>query len=276
MYDKYFETFLRFPEFKTRAVTLSFDDGSIDDRKMVEILNQYKIKCTFNLNSGRIEGNESKVQFEEFNELYNGHEIACHTYTHPHLDNLDLGGIAYQITRDREALEEKTGKIIEGFAYPFGLSEAEGMVDCIKNCGVSYGRTTVATHNFDLPNDYLRWNPTCHQADPELEKLAEEFFKPDDWEHSWRIRPLLFYIWGHSYEFKDKWKNLEKICRLIGGRQEVWYATNIEIINYISAFRALRRSVNGKYIYNPTDTDVYIYASNKNILLKKGEITVIE
>lgn len=26
---------LRFPEFKTRAITLSFDDGHIDDRKMV-------------------------------------------------------------------------------------------------------------------------------------------------------------------------------------------------------------------------------------------------
>ena len=51
---QYNEMILRFPDFKTRAVTLSFDDGAIDDRKMVEILNSYGIKCTFNLNSERL------------------------------------------------------------------------------------------------------------------------------------------------------------------------------------------------------------------------------
>lgn len=38
---KYYELFLRYPEFKTRAVTFSFDDGYIYDRKMIEILNHH-------------------------------------------------------------------------------------------------------------------------------------------------------------------------------------------------------------------------------------------
>lgn len=273
---KYGELFLRFPGFKTRAVTFSFDDGNIDDRQMVEILNRYGIKCTFNINSGKIEGNAKKVQFEEFEELYECHEIASHTYTHPHLNNLDLGGITYQIIKDRETLEEKTGKIIEGFAYPFGLRETDGMVDCIKNSGIRYGRTAAATHQFDLPTDYLRWNPTCHQADPKLPELAESFFKPDDMEPTWRIKLQLFYIWGHSYEFKDKWEQLESICETVGGRENVWYATNGEIIDYISAFKALRRSVKSNIIYNPTDTDIYVRVCGKDVLLKKGETTVIE
>lgn len=178
----YCELFMRFPQFKTRAVTLSFDDGYIDDRKMIEILNRYGVKCTFNLNGGTIEGNSAKVQFEEFDELYKGHEIAAHTYTHPHLNTLDLGGIAYQIIKDREILEEKTGELIRGFAYPYGLSETDGMIECIKSCGIEYGRTTVSTHNFELPKDYLRWNPTCHQADSKFPELAENFFKSDDIE----------------------------------------------------------------------------------------------
>lgn len=273
---KYDELFLRFPGFKTRAVTFSFDDGSIDDRQMVEILNRYGIKCTFNINSGSIEGNVSKVQFEEFEELYKCHEIASHTYTHPHLDNLDLGGITYQIIKDRETLEEKTGKIIEGFAYPFGLRETDGMIDCIKNSGIRYGRTTAATHNFELPTDYLRWNPTCHQEDPKLPELAESFFKPDDMEHPWRIKLQIFYIWGHSYEFTDRWEQLESICEIVGGCENVWYATNGEIIDYISAFNALRRSVKSNIVYNPTATDVFVRVCDKDILLKKGETTVIE
>lgn len=273
---KYNQISLRFPGFKTRAVTLSFDDGKIDDKQMIEILNRYDIKCTFNLNSGLIEGDKNRVRFEEFAELYKGHEIAAHTFTHPQLNNLDLGGIAYQIIKDRELLEEKTGQLIEGLAYPFGLIETEGMIDCIKNCGIKYGRTVVATHNFNLPSDYLRWNPTCHQADEKIFELAEEFFKSDDMEHPWRIKPLLFYIWGHSYEYKGNWEKLENICKVIGKKENVWYATNMEIIDYISAFNALRRSVDGKIIHNPTNVDVFVALNGNNyVLIEKCKTTVL-
>ncbi|MBR4887846.1 MAG: polysaccharide deacetylase family protein [Clostridia bacterium] len=272
----YTELFLRFPDYKTRAVTLSYDDGKSEDRKMVEILNKYGVKCTFNLNAGKIEGDDNRVQFEEFAALYEGHEIACHTLTHPHLNNLDVGGIAYQIVKDRELLEEKTGKIIRGFAYPFGLAERPGMVDCIGSCGIRYGRTTVSTYGFDLPVDYLRWHATCHQADPKLPELAKEFFKPDDLEHPWRIRPQLFYIWGHSYEYAGCWEKLEEMCALVGGKENVWYATNMEIVDYVSAFRSLQRSVNGKIIHNPTNVDVFVVADNKNIFIAKGATVTIE
>ena len=271
----YSELFLRFPDFKTRAVTLSFDDGKAEDRKMVEILNQYGVKCTFNLNAGKIIGDDNRVQFEEFEDLYRGHEIACHTLTHPHLDNLDAGGIAYQVVKDRELLEEKTGKIIQGFAYPFGLAERPGMVDCIGSCGIRYGRTTVSTYGFDLPVDALRWHPTCHQADPRLPELAERFFQPDDTEHPWRIRPLLFYIWGHSYEYAGCWEKLENICKLVGGKENVWYATNMDVVNYVDAFKSLRRSADGSIVHNPTDVDVFVVANNRNVVLKKGETVVL-
>ena len=44
--------FLRFPEWKYKAVTLSYDDGTVYDRKLIDILDKYGLKCTFNLNSG--------------------------------------------------------------------------------------------------------------------------------------------------------------------------------------------------------------------------------
>lgn len=272
---KYYEMILRFPEFKRRALTLSFDDGRVEDRKMIEILNRYGIKCTFNLFSGCI-GDNDRVQFDELNSLYEGHEIACHSYTHPHLNNLDLGGVAYQIIKDREILEEKTGRIVEGFAYPFCLEETEGMVDCIKSCGIKYGRTTVTTYNFNLPNDFLRWHPTCWQTDDKIFGLAEEFLKPDNLANFWRLKPLLFCIGGHSYEYKNNWERLENICKAVGGKENVWYATNIEIMNYISAFRSLRRSVNGKIVYNPTDIDVFVTVNGKGVLIEKGKTTVLD
>ena len=44
---------MRFPEGKSKAITLSYDDGVFSDYKLVQILNRYGLKCTFNLNSGR-------------------------------------------------------------------------------------------------------------------------------------------------------------------------------------------------------------------------------
>ena len=44
------KVYMRLKGGKTKVVTLSYDDGRNFDRKMVEILNKYGIKCTFNLN----------------------------------------------------------------------------------------------------------------------------------------------------------------------------------------------------------------------------------
>ena len=276
MYN-YIELFLRFPEFKTRAVTFSYDDGYIEDRQLVSVLNRYGMKGTFNINAGNIQGNARKIPLEEMVALYQGHEIASHSFTHPHLDSLDSGGIAYQIIRDREALEEIVAKPVTGFAYPYGLkSDGDRIAACLQNCGIRYARTTVSTHDFALPENPLFWNPTCHHADSALLTLAEAFFKPDDLEHPWRITPQLFYIWGHSYEFQNNWTLLEQICQTFGNTPRVWYATNGEIIDYIHAFRALRRSANGQYIYNPTDTDIYVVANGKQVVLKKATLTTLK
>ena len=272
-----YELFLRFPEFKTRAVTFSYDDGDLSDRDMIAILNRYGMKATFNLNAGRIVDHPQRVQFEDFEEVYRGHEIASHTFTHPHLNNLDLGGIAYQIVKDRELLEEAVQKPVQGFAYPYGLKqEFPDMVNCLKCCGLRYARTIRNSHRFVLPEDFLRWDPTCHHEDPEFDQLADKFFKPDDLEHPWRIKLKLFFIWGHSREFNGNWELLDRICRRLANKENVWYATNGEIVDYVSAFYALRRSVNGKFIHNPTDVDLYVCVNKKDIILEKGKITTLE
>ena len=56
--------FLRFPEGKTKAVTLSYDDGNLSDLKLTEIMGKYGIKCTFNLLGSLVE-NESRLTVEQ-------------------------------------------------------------------------------------------------------------------------------------------------------------------------------------------------------------------
>ena len=264
------ELFLRYPGFKTKALTLSYDDGVYQDRRMIEVLNRHNLKCTFNINGGLI-GNGNRLPAEELPALYAGHEVAIHTLTHPHLQNLTLGQVAYQATEDRRILEEIFRKPIEGMAYPYGLSETPGQVDTLASCGVRYARTTVSTESFGLPTDYLRWHPTCHHANPRLKEMFANFMTPDDWEHPWRISCKLMYIWGHSYEFDDKWDTLDEMCELVSGHEEIWYATNGEIIDYLDAYRHLRCSINNKMIHNPTDITLYLFANNQNWVLNPGE-----
>ena len=71
-----------FPGGKHKALTLSYDDGKEEDRRLVALFNKYGIKGTFHINAG-IKNDPKRIKPEEFAELYKGHEIACHTYTHP-------------------------------------------------------------------------------------------------------------------------------------------------------------------------------------------------
>ena len=267
------ELFMRFPGFKTKAVTLSYDDGKIFDRKMVEILNHYGLKCTFNLNSKYL-NSDGTVKTDEINDLYKGHEIAVHTHSHPHLENLDDAVIANEIIKDREILEGITQKIIKGMAYPFGLND-DRVLNILKNCGIEYARTTHCTSNFSLPQDFLKWNPTCHHSSSNINELIEKFLEDEDLQHPWRITAKVFYIWGHSYEFENKFEVLEDICEKLGKKNDVWYATNGEIYNYVNQYKKLKFSANGNIIYNPTSTDLYFFTNNKDYELHSGEIITI-
>ena len=237
-------------------------------------MDQFRLKCTFNLNSGAL-GNDRHVTAEEVAELYRNHEVVVHSLT-PHLEDLNPEKIAYQVIEDRKNLEDLIHKPVTGMAYPYGLvGEYPKMVDTIGNCGIRYARTTNNTRSFQLPMDYQRWHPTCHQTDPRLFELIEAFQQPIDTTAPSRVRVQLLYIWGHSYEYKNEWPRLETMCQKIAGDETVWYATNSEIIDYLDSWRSLRASADGKYVYNPTSTRIWVYTDNGNKILEPGVITEI-
>ena len=162
--------FMRFPNGCAKALTLSYDDGVEQDIKLMEILDKYGLKCTFNLNSGRF-APEDKVYPEgtihrplsksRVTEIYknSGHEVAVHGHLHPWLETLPPAAVVLDVIKDREALEDQFGTIIRGMAYPYG-TYSDSVVECLKNCGIVYSRTTKATMKFDLPTDWLRMSAT--------------------------------------------------------------------------------------------------------------------
>ena len=89
---------------------------------------------------------------------------------------------------------------------------------------------------------------------------------------------MLFYVWGHSYEFdrNDNWDHLERICEQISGKSDVWYATNMEIYDYVEAYRSLIFSADGLRVYNPTLVKIWFNLDGKDYSIASGETLICE
>lgn len=242
----------RYPQAKRKALTLSYDDGSHQDYRLVEIMNRYGIRGTFHLNSGSL-GTENRVKEEDVAMLYRGHEVSSHTLTHPDLRSQPDFKVMEEVLEDRRNLERLAGYPVRGMSYPYG-THSPAVASLLGRLGIEYSRTTAAHQTFELPENFLLWHPTCHHRDRCLDKL-KEFEQP----RPWTLMPL-FYLWGHSYEFdtNDNWDLIEEFCKRAGGNEDVWYATNIEICDYVRAVRGLRFSVEGDMVYNPSGQTVWI------------------
>ena len=254
--------FMRFEGGKPKAFTLSYDDDTRPDIRFCEIIDKYGLKCTFNINSGLFKKDDDtsnsrtlrRTEGIEFFKkcLSNGHEIAVHGYKHPWLESLPPSMATLDVLTDRIELEKIFGGIIRGMAYPQGTYD-DDVVNCLRACGIAYSRTTKTTDRFDIPTDWLRMPATCHHNSPKLMELAEKFVSKK------KPQPQLFYVWGHAYEFddNDNWNVIEDLAKYIGGRDDIWYATNIEIYEYIDDYNRLVFSADGQTVYNPTNRTLY-------------------
>lgn len=224
-----------------KAVTFSYDDGICQDRRLVEIFNKYGLKCTFNLNTG-IQSPEScfdienvhisRMEQEGLEELYRGHEIALHGYTHASPSGVteqeDVAkALEQEYLWDARNIEKLYGKYPVGMAYAYGDCPST-VVEYLKSIGIKYGRTVGSTHKFQMPENPMLLEATCHHNDEKLFELAEEFLQAEGNEEE----PMLFYVWGHSYEFdvNDNWDRIEKFCQMISGQKDVFYGTNAQCL----------------------------------------------
>ena len=109
-----------------------------------------------------------------FCSLYKGHEIATHTMTHPTIARCPMTAVAREILEDRSGLEQITGTIIRGHAYPNG-SYNEEIKELFRQLGIAYARVVEPVADFALPTDPMEWHPTCHHDAPDLMEKAAFF-----------------------------------------------------------------------------------------------------
>ena len=229
-----------------KAVTFSYDDGITQDVQMIELMNKYGLKGTFNLNSqllgttiflaGKLPSGTAyrichyKLRPEDVKYVYDGHEVAVHTLDHLNLTTLPDDQVIRQVEQDRLNLSELAGYEVVGMAYPCGgVNNDDRVAQLIReHTGVRYARTTTTNNRFDVQENLFRFDPTSYHHDFKgMKQLAEQLIasKPD--------KPQIFYIWGHSYEqdFRSEyWVQLEEFFQLISGHDDIFYGTNTEVL----------------------------------------------
>ena len=275
--------YLRFPGGRAKAVTLSYDDGAKADVRLCERLNRSDLKCTFNLVSSMVQDeNRMPKEFIRTEVLGKGHEIATHGEYHRGLDVArSIEGIRDTLNCRLE-LEKEFGIIVRGMAFPdrtvnkTKAPEAYARIRTfLEELEIAYCRTTGADNDgFALPEDFLNWVPTAHHNNPSLMQYIDSFLSVDvNAQYCSRRGPRLFYLWGHAFEFDrdNTWGLLDEICDRLSGHEDVWYATNIEIYEYIAAYKSLVYSADNKIVYNPTVKTVWFDRDGALYKIEPGE-----
>lgn len=225
-----------------KAITFSYDDGVTQDIRLIELLNRYGLKATFNLNSELLghpgtlirEGqriSHYKIHPDKVRETYQGHEVAVHTLTHPNLTTLPDDEVIRQVEEDRKNLEALVGYPVVGMAYPCGgVNNDDRVADLIRShTAIRYCRTITDTDSFAPQTNLHRFNPNVYHI-MEYDRLMEmgtAFVEAEPNE------PIVLYVWGHAYEMDyhpDDWIKLEAFCKLVAGRDDIFYGTNAEVL----------------------------------------------
>ena len=226
-----------YPGGKKKAFNITYDDGVLQDERFVALLNQYGLKGTFNLNSQLMQEQFSwthpcgmqvtRLSPEQAKHLYDGHEVASHTLTHPYMQELPDEELYRQLKSDKEALEQLFGRAVTGFAVPFDYYD-DRIADCAKACGFAYARKSEFTGNFTPCVDAYHWKTGIYHISPDLTDFVSAFLITDQ-------ELAVCQIVGHSYDLdaENLWETMERICAAVSRQDDIWFCTNGELVDFL-------------------------------------------
>ena len=181
----------------------------------------------------------------------------------------------------RVGLENEFDTIVRGMAYPdsgvghfHNGTTMEEVAAYLKSLDIVYARALgEKNESFNLPDNWYRWMPTAHHNDENVFELIDRFISYEIPAYLAIRLPKLFYLWGHAYEFdeKDNWDRMEQICEKLSGKEDTWYATNIEIYEYTEAYLSLVFSADSNRIYNPTAKKIWFEIDGVLHSIEPGE-----
>ena len=207
-----------------KSFVFAIDDGTVFDKKTVAIFNKYGIKATFNLNSGLQDFvwhkdwlEVRRLKLEENKAIYDGHEVASHSLTHPFLTSLSDEDVYREVGEDIDNLRNIFHREIESFSFPFDGFD-ERTIGIIKSLGITHIILPAIDDSFRFPIDTCHIKVTSWNIDDALDKVRR-FIEDDQAE--------LFVYLSHSYdyEFDGSYDKLEELCRIVSERKDIRIVT---------------------------------------------------
>ena len=206
-----------------KIVSLSFDDGTIYDLRFIKLLNKYNLKATFNLNSGLDNFiwyyNDvipiKRLKLCDVKDLYDGHEVASHSLTHPYFSLLENKEVVRQVKEDINNLTKIFNYQIEGFAFPFHDQTEDNIITVKENVKLSYIRYSYLSDSYQHKDRY-HIHLNALYGDKDIYQKLEDF-KNNKLDNS------LFVIAGHSYDFEvnNDWDKIEDLLKYLSNDKEL-------------------------------------------------------
>ena len=223
-----------YPGGKYKALTMRYDDGTANDRRLLEIFNRYGIRGTFYLIPTYLNRGGDSITDEEVPALYAGHEVGNHTYSHQRPSDLSVPALEQEVESGKIYLERITGETVRGFAYPYSEfgTDKEAFIQSLKNTGHTYAVTGTGSRTFELPDLSKPYEiPFTIRHRENLMDMAQQYLALAQKKRS------LFFVMGHAHEFENEnnWELIEEFSSVMSGKQDIWYATNGEVFGYLMA-----------------------------------------
>ena len=270
-------TFLRFPDGREKALSFTFDDGCVEDRRLIDKIGELGLRCTCNLNSDwfdlKLSYNTRMNEADTVAALDREYvEIASHGAKHSDCFNTEQHAYIWDAIKDRAKLESLFHRPITGYAFPQGAVTEQAKRD-LERAGFEYARAVGFFGNFELPRDLYEIHGTIDLLSGGTDELIDRFLgiKCDKW------------IWGdtgakfcemfvHSYciDSEDKWELCFRRLEKLAHRDDLWYATNIELVRYIKAYRSLIFTLEHDRVFNPSAQDVWIHTEGGITMIPAG------
>ena len=203
-----------------KQFVFAIDDGTVFDKKVIDIFNKYGIRATFNLNSGLQDYvwfkdwlEVRRLKLDENKDIYDGHEVASHSLTHPYLTSLPDGDVYREVNEDILNLRNVFQCDIYTFSFPFDGYD-ERTINIIKSLGITHIILPAIDDSFRRPADTLHIKVTSWNIDDALNKV-KRFIEDEQAE--------LFVYLSHSYdyEYDGSYDKLEELCRIVSSNKDI-------------------------------------------------------
>jgi len=235
-------------------VSFSWDDGAIEDMKLMDHLLKLSVPSIFFIPGSNAERPVlAKTQIRELSE--NGFEIGAHTFSHQYLTNVSLDKAKEEIVSGKDFLEQIIGQEINHFCFPGGRYNSQHLEIARNYFKTVRSADTGAIINHDsflikpafqfynrgrksvLYNSFRNLSPIFPITLKRL--LVSDYFNFIQLvinDLSLSENDYYINIWGHSWEIDENnlWGDLESFInflREINSRCIITYTDSVSVLS---------------------------------------------